>query len=206
MHTAPHPLRIAGSLIIDYFRWSQLTPMILMWFGLLGILFLLFFVNNQEATWSATGSVAEWIASLPMVGPWFSDWMAAQAENGSQGPIDLKSIALSAWALISLVFMVLGWIAGALFGPFKPWPLKRKLALSAVAGLLFTAGFVGLFYFDPAITNEPLTKVLSNGAGMGVLAFLVSAWCLTIAHILGKVSEAVVGVDFTNSKPSDGRL
>ena len=82
MKPEPHPLQILGSLIIDYFRWSQLTPMILMWFGMLGLLFLLFFVNNQEATWAAADSTAEWIASLPLVGPWFVEWMDAQAADG----------------------------------------------------------------------------------------------------------------------------
>jgi hypothetical protein len=204
MHTEPHPLRVFGSLIINYFRWSQLTPMILMWFSLLGMLFLLFFVNNQEATWSATENVAEWIASLPLVGPWFTDWMAAQAEDGSLDATDLKSAALSAWAVLSLVFMVISWTAGALFGPFKPWTLKLKLGLSAIAGMLFAAAFVGFFYINPELSNDPFGKILSTGIGMGVLAFIVSTWCLSIAHILGRVSDAVAGVDLGHSKPSDG--
>ena len=205
MKPEPHPLQLFGSLVIDYFRWSQLTPMILMWFGILGLLFLLFFVNNQEATWSAAGSTAEWIASLPLVGPWFVEWMDAKAKDGSLDSIDLKSAALSAWAALSLVFMLIGWIAGFFFGPFKPWPLKRKIGLSAVASLLVTAGFVGFFYVTPELSKDPFGKVLSTGIGLGVATFVVSSWCLSVAHLLGKVSDMVAEADIGKMKSPDGR-
>jgi len=32
MKNKPHPLQFFGSMLIDYFRWSQLAPMITMWF------------------------------------------------------------------------------------------------------------------------------------------------------------------------------
>ena len=200
MKPEPHPLQILGSLIIDYFRWSQLTPMILMWFGMLGLLLLLFFVNNQEATWAAAGSTAEWIASLPLVGPWFVEWMDAQSKDGSIDTVDLKSAALSAWAALSLVFMLIGWIAGFYFGPFKPWTLKLKIGLSALASLLVAVAFVGLFYVTPELSKDPFGKVLSTAVGLGVAVFLVSGWCLSIAHLLGKAGDMVAQADVSKMK------
>ena len=198
MKPEPHPLQILGSLIIDYFRWSQLTPMILMWFGMLGLLLLLLFVNNQEATWSAADSTAEWIASLPLVGPWFVEWMDAQAKDGGMDIVDLKSAALSTWAALSLVFMLIGWIAGFFFGPFKPWTLKLKIGLSGVASLLVAVAFVGLFYVTPELSKDPFAKVLSTGIDLGVAVFLVSGWCLSIAHLLGKLGDMVAQTDISS--------
>ena len=191
MKPESHPLQLFGILVINYFRWSQLTPMILMWFSVLGLLFLLFFVNNQEATWSAAGSTAEWVAALPLVGPWFVEWMDAQAKDGSLDRVDLKSAALTAWSALSLVFMLIGWIAGLFFGPFKPWTMKFKIGLSAIASLLLVAGFVGLFYVTPEMSKDSFAKVLSTGIGLGVVTFVVSTWCLSVAHLLDKLGNMV---------------
>ena len=202
MKPEPHPLQLLGALLIDYLRWSQLTPMILMWFGILGMLFLLFFVNNQEATWSAANSTAEWVASLPLVGPWFVEWMDARAQNGSLDSIDLKSAALSAWAALSLVLMLIGWIADLFFGPFKPWTLKRKIGVSVAASLLVAVAFVGLFYATPELTQDPFGKVLATGIGLAAAAFIVSSWCLSVAHLLGRVSQMVAEADIGKMKSS----
>ena len=203
MKPEPHPLQLLGALLIDYLRWSQLTPMILMWFGILGMLFLLFFVNNQEATWSAANTTAEWVASLPLVGPWFVELMDAQAQNDSLDSIDLKSAALSAWAALSLVLMLIGWIAGFFFGPFTPWTLKRKIGLSAVASLLVAVAFVGLFYAAPELTQDPFGKVLASGIGLAAATFIVSSWCLSVAHLLGRVRQMVAEADIGWMKSSD---
>lgn len=130
MNAQPKPLQMLAALVIDFFRWSQLSPMILMWAFMLGMLVALFFVGNQDATWTLVERVIAWIASLPVIGPRLVAWMDAQAQDGvihtKSSAIDFKSAVLTAWGFISLGFMAVAWIAGHFFGPFKPWTLKRK--------------------------------------------------------------------------------
>ena len=63
-----HFLKLLLSWMLGYMRWTQLTPMLLLWgFGLLMVLALTF-VNFQEQTISAVGFVLEWLVQLPVVG------------------------------------------------------------------------------------------------------------------------------------------
>jgi len=185
------PLQLIASALIDYFRWTQLTPMILMWFGLIGMLLALFFVTNQEVGVSMTESVLEWVASLPWIGPRFVQWMEAQQTGGTLDTKSMKSTVLTAWALISVVFMLINWVASILFGPFKPWTLKIKLGLAALVSVLFAGVFSGLFYLSQEILNDPMSKVILVSMGLGIATFVVSAWCLSVAHLLDKLRDLI---------------
>lgn len=208
MNTRPKPLPLLASLVIDFFRWSQLTPMILMWAAMLGLLLLLVFVSNEEASWTLVERVITWVASLPVIGPRFVAWMDAQASDGVIRPefglVDLKSTVLSAWGFISLGFMGLAWLAGLVIGPFKPWTLTRKLGLAALACLLVVAVFLALFVLDPEAWNDPLWKMLLSSLGMAAVLFVVSAWCLTVSHLLGLLSAAVAKAEFSEPNARDG--
>jgi len=194
MKNDPHPLQIFGSLLIDYFRWSQLAPMITMWFFALLMVFVLFFVNHQDETWDSIGGVAEWVTELPVVGPAYINWMEEQASADGTlhfGDDDFKAAAMKAWALLSLVFMVGGWLAGSLFGPFKPWTLKRKLGLVSLGCVVLMAGFIGVYLLSPEMFNGPMSQWVMTFAGITIFVLLVSAWCLSIAHALGLLSRSL---------------
>jgi hypothetical protein len=207
-----NPLKLAIGLVIEYFRWSQLTPMITFWaFGLL-MLAALVFVNNQEASWTALESVLRFIAGLPLVGDAFVRWMESHA--GEDGSIDLdgqdfKATALKAWGVLALAFMVLGLIAGRLFGPFAPWSLKRKLGVAALACLALLAGFVAVYWLDRELFNGPAVQwMLIFGAIAGLLALCLaetgsrfdqpcarlSGWLVQLAnHVTGIHLEKIGG-------------
>lgn len=209
MNTQPKLLQMLATLVIDYFRWSQLTPMILMWAFMLGLLLVMFIIGNQDATWTLIERVTASIASLPWIGPRFMAFMESQAQDGKIdipfGTMDLKSMVLTAWGFISAGFMLLAWIAGRLFGPFKPWTLKRKLGFTALACVGFTLVFVLLYFLDIEMQNDPLSKALFSSSGMSLILFIVSAWCLTVSHLLGWVSSLVAEANFGKSN-SDGGL
>lgn len=208
MKSQPNPLQMLAALVIDFFRWSQMTPMILMWALMLGMLFALFFVGNQEATWSIVQRGMEWVASLPVIGPKFVSWMESQSQDGAAdlnlGTMDFKSAVLTAWAVISGVFMALGWLAGLVFGPFKPWTLKRKLGVITLASILVVVTFMGLYFLDRESWNNPSAAVLFTASGMAFILFLVSAWCITVSHALGRLFGLVAEADFSQPKSSDG--
>lgn len=192
--TSPNPIILVASLAIDYFRWTQLAPMVTMWLLALLMIVGMFFVTNQDTVLDILVAVLVWLESLPWVGEPVSARMEASAAEGgglSLGGQDMKAIALRAWAVISLVFMLLALIAGWLFGPFKPWTLRRKLGLIALACVLLMAGFVAAYFADPEEFNGPARQWMLMFTGVAVLIFIVSAYCLSIAHALGLLKRLI---------------
>ena len=207
--SSTNPLKLGVSLVIGYFRWSQLTPMIVVWgFGLL-MLAAMFFVNNQEATFDMVGSVSRWIAGLPVVGDAFVQWGESLAgEDGTLelGGKDLEAALLKVWSGLSLVFFVLSLIAGWLFGPFKPWSLKRKLAFAGLGSVILIAAFAMVYFLDPSQFNGPAWNWMLMFSGVGILLFIVSAWCLSIAHLLGWVARLVAESELGEPKKPEGLI
>lgn len=203
----PNVLRLLASLAIDYFRWSQLAPMILMWAFTLGMLLVMIIVSYEELTLSLFEGLTRWIANLPWVGPRFVDWMQAQSTEGAPDPGDgqlgLEAIVLRGWAVVSAVFMAFAWLASRLFGPFQPWTLQRKLKWAAWACLGFVAAVMALFALDREHWNDPASKVLFSSGGLALVLFIVSSWCLSVSHFLGHLSKMVLTMEFKSSKPID---
>lgn len=196
MRNKTHPLQILGSLVIDYFRWSQLAPMITMWLFAALMMFMMFFVNHQEETVDGIAGVANWVTELPVVGPPFVEWLKSnEVEDGVLhfGGDDFKVAAMKIWALGSLLLMVLGWLANLLFGPFQPATLKRKLAYAGLGSLALMAGFVAVYFLSPGLFNGTTLPWMLNFAAIALLVFLVSVWCLSIAHVLGLLSRSLAG-------------
>lgn len=203
MRTQPNFLQIMGTLVIDYFRWSQLAPMILMWAAMLGMLFALLFISNQEATFTLVERMAQWVSNLPWIGPRFVEWIEAQSQDGAVdvnlGAIDFKAVVLRTWALVSAIFMAFAWLASRLLGPFKPWTLKRKLASAAMACLLIVVVFMILYFLDHEAWNDSPFQAMLSGTHMALVMFVVSAWCLSVSHALGWLSSAVATADFSKA-------
>lgn len=190
----PHPLQQLGSLVIDYFRWSQLVPMITIWLFALLMVFMLFFVNHQDETLDGVGTMAQWVTELPMLGPVFLNWMEERAGADDTlhfGNDDFKVAAVRTWAFLSLVFMGIAWLANILFGPFQPWTLKRKLVLAGVASVVLFFGFLGVYYLSPEMFNGSSAQWAMTFFGITILVFLLSAWCLSIAHALGLLNRLI---------------
>lgn len=196
MKNKTHPLQLIGSVVIDYFRWSQLAPMITMWSFALLMVFMLFFVNHQDETLDGAAAVAKWVSELPMVGPVFIRWAEEKATDDGTlhfGGEDFKAMAMKAWVILSLVLMVIGWLVNIVFGPFQPWSLKRKLGAAGLACVVLMAGFMGVYFLSPETFNGPASGWLFNFLGITVLMFLVSGWCLSIAHALGLLNRLLAG-------------
>jgi len=207
MKTAPHPLQTVGSLVIDYFRWSQLTPMITVWFFSVMAVLLLLFVNHEEQAWDGLESVAIWVSELPVVGPAYLEWMEEQ--EAADGKIKLggdyfKRMGMKAWAVLSLAFMVISWAVGALFGPFQPWTLKRKLLLAGLGCVALMAAYVGIYALSPEMFNGSGSRWILTFAGMSFIVLMVSGWCLTIAHALGLLGRWVYETRFSTTPAEDG--
>ena len=154
------------------------------------------------------GALGEWLSSLPWVGPKFVAFMESQAEDGVISPdlggISFKSAVLWIWGVISVIFMLIGWVAGLFIGPFKPWSLKRKLGVAALACVLFVVLMMVLYFLDRETWNDGPLKVVLSASGMAVILFLVNAWCFSISHALGLLSEYIVETDFGSNRSGSG--
>jgi len=195
MKNETHPLQIVGSLVIDYFRWSQLAPMITVWFFALFMVLMLLITNHQDETLDGLEAVAEWLVELPVVGPALLRWAEDNATDDGKlhfGGNDFKAAAMKAWVILSLAFMIIGWIVSIVFGPFQPWTLKRKLMVAGLGSTVLMAGFVAIYYLGVEMFNGPQYVWMLNFAGLSLIVFLVSGWCLSIAHALGLLSRLLV--------------
>ena len=226
MEKQAHPLQFFGALVIDYFRWTQLTPMVLMWAIVVGLALLVGFVGYQDQIFNTADAVARWVAQLPGIGPRFTAWIEAKevqdaaaaaakageetvpagtTGDGSDALDELKLFVLKAWSVLSLVAMGISSLVNRLFGPFEPWTLKRKLRLVALLCLIFPLAFGIAEFAAPDMVHGSLSSILISSIGLMLLYFIVSAWCLTISHFLGLWRNQLMNREFGKPK-KDERL
>ena len=133
-------------------RWTQLTPMLLIWgFGLL-MLLALTFVNHQEQTFSALEYFLEWTMQLPVVGEHITPLLSDKSTATNMTTSDFKSFVLSAWAVLSLAFM----LAGRQAMPFIRivlWPV-----------ILFSFITSGSYFYLMLQTRQPEFSPLATNA------------------------------------------
>lgn len=205
MQSQNHILKLLLSLGLGYMRWTQLTPMLLLWgFGLL-MLLALTFVNFQEQTISALEFVLEWLMQLPVVGEHIETLLSDKKDETHIATGDFKSFVLSSWAVLSLVFMLASIILSLLFGPFQPWTLKRKIQITSGGVVLLLAGMITNYYAAPQNFNGEASAWMLNFSLISLLVFVVSAYCLSISHFLGYLNEALMAGELNTSDDSRGR-
>jgi hypothetical protein len=202
VHSQHHILRLLLSLGLGYLRWTQLTPMLLIWgFGLLMLLALIF-VNFQEQTLSALEYFLEWFMQLPVVGERITLLLSDESTATHMTATDLESFIFSAWAVLSLVFMLAGFVLSSLFGPFKPWTLKRKILIAGAGAVLLLAGMAVNYYAAPKNFNGDASSWMLNFSLISLLVFGVSAYCLSVAHFLAYLNEALMSGELNNPDDS----
>jgi hypothetical protein len=188
-------LKAAISLVIGYFRWAQLFPMIAAWVIGAGLLVLFAITVDEEATGQVMESVGQRIEAMPAPAQkaWASmfDYVFSE-EEAEKHPFEaFKSVVLKAWGIVSLIFMLLAWLLDVLFGPFKPWALRKKLKLTLLACLVLVAGYFACFLADPDQFNGPTSLSFLYFLVIGAVVFVVSTWSLTISHLLAKWQLAI---------------
>jgi len=198
-----HITKLILSWTLGYMRWTQLTPMLLLWGFSLMMVLALTFVNFQEQAITVLEFMLEWLVQLPLVGEYIMKFLSDETSNTHIRSSDLKSFVLSSWALVSLVFMLVGIVLSFLFGPFKPWVLKRKILITGVGTVLLLAGMVANYYAAPQNFNGEASAWMLNFSLISLLVFVVSAYCLSISHFLGYLNDALISSELNaadNSK------
>jgi len=193
--------RVLIGLAIDYFRWTQMVPMITAWAFLLVMVGAMLLVNFQQQSfslieWGATTydrvfGPAQAESELPT--PKTGD-ASDRAEGGAVtfSDEDFMPWVLKAWAIMALAGWLLGMLRAVVFGPREPMRLKRKLVLAAIpaaacAALFAVAYFLGSEEFHGSAAGWML---LFTGFPIGV--WLVSAYSLSVTHGLDMFRRWIV--------------
>lgn len=176
--------------------------MLLMWgFGLV-MLLALTFINFQEQTISVLAPFLEWLVQLPLVGERIATLLSGESTDTHITTGDFESFVLSAWAFVSLLFMLAGMVMSAWLGPFQPWSLKRKILIAGAAVVLLLAGMVLNYYAVPGNFNGEASGWMLNFSLISLLVFGVSAYCLSVAHFLGYLNESLMAGDLNRADDS----
>jgi hypothetical protein len=192
---------LAG-LASDYFRWTQLVPMITAWAFLLvmvGAMLLGSFqqqsfstiewgVNTYERVFGPVQTESETPAD-PAAGS-----ASDQADDGAVrfSGEDFMPWVLRAWAIMALAGWLLGMLRAVVFGPREPMRLKRKLALAAIPATACVALFGLAYFFGSEEFHGSAVGWLLMFTGFPLGAWLVSAYSLSVTHGLDMFRRKVV--------------
>jgi hypothetical protein len=152
-------------LLVDYFRWTQLTPMVLAWAALLGLLLVFAFVNFQAEGLTVLEALARLWERYP--------WLPRIEDPGTTGEdgawhldgASLRGPVLAAWGVISMVLWGVAWLWSLAFGASTPWPLRRKLKVALGAGAAGWLAFVAIYLLSSETFHDgPVRWLLTFAA------------------------------------------
>ncbi|MFT4824540.1 MAG: hypothetical protein ACJAUG_000601 [Halioglobus sp.] len=155
---------LIASYIIGYFRWTQLTPMIFAWGFLLLALLLLSLLSFQE----------------------LSTELGIRWSQITAGIFKL-------WGYFSLFLLLLDIVYRQVFkreATATPSGLPRKLIICALAITAVIALLFANYYFGNVMNDDDDPRLYFVGAG--ALVWLISAYSLTVSHLLGRLSDKVM--------------
>lgn len=205
-----HVLAAVVTAGVAYLRWTQLVPMLVVWIFVWLMVLALLLVNFQDQAFTAVERAAyvyeAWFGGDPedLLGP----SPEAAADPGTTDPPpaadpatsgdgalhfddgDISSWLWGYWALLSLAGWILGGLRSLVFGPREPWRLGAKLKVAAGVAALASAGmFASWLWGSETFNGGPLGWV-ALFLGVPLLAWLVSAWSLSVAHLLDRLADA----------------
>ena len=192
MNNRNFELKMLLSLGLDYFRWTQLTPMIFTWAFALLMLAMMIFVNFQDQVMNGLEYFVEWLMKLPWVGPYVTEMLSDQESTVKLETEDLKTFALRAWFVISLVFMLAGMLLSRWLGPFRVIGLKRKILYAAICAVVLLGALILNYFAVPENFNGGLAGWMFNFSLLALIVFLVSVYSLSVSHVLGLVSSGLM--------------
>ena len=180
------------SLGLDYFRWTQLTPMLLTWGFALLMLAMLVFVNFQQQVVNALEYFVQWLMQLPLVGVHVTELLSGQDQTVNVGIDGLKSFAFKAWLVVSLLFTLSAMALSSWLGPFKVISLKRKIIIAASGCMLLLGGFILNYFAGPENFNGAMAGWMFQFSVIALLVFVVSLYSLSVSHALGRLNAILM--------------
>jgi hypothetical protein len=184
-------LRAAIGLVIDYFRWTQLVPMLACWAFLLACLFafiLTSFESQSIAALEAVVAIALQVVALVPEG------LIPRAPDGSieLSEDELLDFATWSWFLLSMLAMLINWIAGERLRPAFLAKLSGRIKSAGIATILVSGALISVRIAAPANFNGSLVSWLPFLIGAPVLVWIVSVYSLSVSAALSLVESILL--------------
>jgi hypothetical protein len=80
--------------------------------------------------------------------------------------------------------------------------LKRKILIAGAGAVLLLAGMAVNYYAAPKNFNGDASSWMLNFSLISLLVFGVSAYCLSVAHFLAYLNEALMAGELNNPDDS----
>lgn len=190
-------IRLLLGFVIDYLRWAILVPAVFAWLFLAAFVLIIVGISFQSEINDLLAEGGTWLESR-----YEADELDARAERVqaviddliAQGWDGVKTWVFRIWAGAALLGYLLGLLRAALFGPWQPLSLRRKLFLVAMpavgCGLIVAMGLVWMLLSGAAggggLDMLPLA-LLPPG-----LVWVLSAWSLSLSHLLNLIRERLI--------------
>lgn len=188
-------LRYLVSIGLDYIRWSQMVPMILAWAFILLALTAMTFINFQETS----VSILAWLSGIWEKYEWLPsiDLSAYEQADGSIRITDelLQPAILKAWGVISLVLLVIDLLRTSFSGQREHKTLSRKLLIAAIGCAILSVGFLLNYWLSSESYDDGTTGWVTLFIGAPALVWLISAYSLSIGHLLNNINGRLIDRD-----------
>lgn len=189
--------KLLVNLVLDYFRWTQLIPMILGWafavVMILGIM-LIVFQGSIDAFLESSEPVVERI-----LGPAPESTNAEEATALHLTEDDIVPRILKVWGWLAFAGWILSIIREKMFGPRPPGRLGRKIRISGIAAGLFTAILLITYLLIGNFSGNTMFELMVPFVLLPLLLWGVSAYGLTISYVIDELQKLIskLGVDET---------
>lgn len=185
--------KLLANLVLDYFRWTQLIPMILGWaFAIMMILGISLVVFQ--------GSIN---AFLENTEPLIERYIGAADESGEAN----TSLSFTGDDIIPWILKIWGWLAFAgwilsiirekIFGPRPPGQLGRKIKISGIAAGAFSVILLVMYLAIGDSSANTTLELMVPFVLMPLLLWGVSAYGFTVSFVIGELQKLIdkLGVD-----------
>ncbi len=193
---------LVAKLGLDYIRWTQLVPMILMWalmfimlagLGVVGVYEAI--KANPETADAVFERVEPTLDRLLSLAPEPDAATANDSSEASDSGItvtedDIVPWILRGWGILAFVGILLSGLRTWMWGAPTPWPLRRKLGIAGVASIVMGPTVLGVMtLIDP--TQTQTVHVVVYGLFVPLVLFILSAWALGVGHIVNRVKQFI---------------
>lgn len=179
--------KLLANLVLDYFRWTQLIPMILGWaFAIVMILGISLVVFQ--------GSINAFLENTePMIERFIgSATESSDAETGlSFTGNDIIPWILKIWGWLAFSGWILSIIREKIFGPRPPGRLGRKIKISGIAAGVFSVILLTMYLAIGDFSGNTTLELMVTFVLMPLFLWGVSAYGLTVSFVISELQKLI---------------
>lgn len=188
-------VKLLVNLVLDYFRWTQLIPMVLGWAFAIVMITAIMLVVFQ-------GSIDSFLESTePMVervlGPTPESTESEEVTGLHFTEDDIVPWILKVWGWLAFAVWILSIIREKIFGPRPPGKLGRKIKVSGIAAGSITIILLIMYLLMGDFSGNTILELMVPFVLLPLLLWGVSAYGLTVSFLIGELQKLInkLGID-----------